>query len=169
MGGGGREIKTDLFYETLTPSSLTTIFFSLQYCVSQKEWVWGNQQPYLKMCRHIYDIIFDLMCLLPWALCVTKSCELIKPFWRLLNVDTNKTQNLELLLDAPDFPQFLPIEDFQHCDLCELDKAVDSNRMNLDQKLRRCHLHTYQNYITIDSKSFFVHKLPKAEDILNQK
>ena len=75
------------------------------------------------MCRHINDIIFDLMCLSPCALCVRKSCELIKPFWRLgLNVDTNKTQNLELLLDVADFPKFLPIKDFQHC---ELDKAVD--------------------------------------------
>ena len=26
------------------------------YCVSQKERVWGNQQPYLKMCRVIFTL-----------------------------------------------------------------------------------------------------------------
>ena len=36
------------------------------------------------------------------------------------NVDTNKTQNLELLLDASDFTKFLAMEDFKH----ELHKAV---------------------------------------------
>ena len=34
-----------------------------------------------------------------------------------LNVDTNKTQNLELLLDATDFPKFLTTEDFKHYEL----------------------------------------------------
>ena len=38
-----------------------------------------------------------------------------------LNVDTNKTQNLELLLDAADFAKFLTMEDFMHY---ELHKAV---------------------------------------------
>ena len=36
-------------------------------------------------------------------------------------MDTNKTQNLELLLDATDFPKFLTMEDFKHY---ELHKAV---------------------------------------------
>ena len=31
-----------------------------------------------------------------------------------LNVDTRKTQNLELLLDAADFAKFLAMEDFKH-------------------------------------------------------
>ena len=34
-----------------------------------------------------------------------------------LNVDTNKTQNLELLLDAADFAKFLTMEDFKHYEL----------------------------------------------------
>ena len=38
-----------------------------------------------------------------------------------LNMDTNKSQNLELLLDADDFVKFLAMEDFQHY---ELTKAV---------------------------------------------
>ena len=38
-----------------------------------------------------------------------------------LNVDTDKAQNLELLLDAPDFAKFLASEDFKHY---ELYKAV---------------------------------------------
>ena len=34
-----------------------------------------------------------------------------------LNVATNKTQNLELLLDAADLAKFLVIEDFKHYEL----------------------------------------------------
>ena len=37
-------------------------------------------------------------------------------------MDTNKTQNLELLLGAADFAKFLLIEDFKHY---ELHKAVE--------------------------------------------
>ena len=33
------------------------------------------------------------------------------------NVDTNKTQNLELLLDAADFANFLAMEEFMHYEL----------------------------------------------------
>ena len=39
-----------------------------------------------------------------------------------LNVDTNKTQNLELFLDASDFAKFLTMEDFKHY---ESHKAVE--------------------------------------------
>ena len=38
-----------------------------------------------------------------------------------LNVNTKKTQNLELFLDAADFAKFLAMEDFKHY---ELHKAV---------------------------------------------
>ena len=38
-----------------------------------------------------------------------------------LNLDTNKTQNLELLLDAADFAKFHAMEDFKYY---ELHKAV---------------------------------------------
>ena len=38
-----------------------------------------------------------------------------------LNVDTNKIQNLELLLDAANFAKFHTMEDFKHY---ELHKAV---------------------------------------------
>ena len=38
-----------------------------------------------------------------------------------LNVDTNKTRNLELLLDADDIAKFFTMEDFKHD---ELHKAV---------------------------------------------
>ena len=34
-----------------------------------------------------------------------------------LNMDTNKTQNLELLLGATDFAKILRIEDFKHYEL----------------------------------------------------
>ena len=34
-----------------------------------------------------------------------------------LNVDTNNTQNLELLLDAADFAKFLTMEDFKQYEL----------------------------------------------------
>ena len=38
-----------------------------------------------------------------------------------LNVDTNKTHNLQFLLDAADFAKFLAMEDFEHN---KLHKAV---------------------------------------------
>ena len=39
-----------------------------------------------------------------------------------LNVNTGKTQELELLLDATDFAKFLVMEDFKHY---ELHKAME--------------------------------------------
>ena len=46
-----------------------------------------------------------------------------------LNVDTDKSRNLELLLDAPDFAKFLEMEDFKHY---ELHKAVERNKNGVD-------------------------------------
>ena len=37
-------------------------------------------------------------------------------------MDTNKTQNLKLLMDAADFANFLEMEDFKHY---ELHKAIE--------------------------------------------
>ena len=51
---------------------------------------------------------------LPWEVCGFEDVA--------LNVDTNKTQNFELLLDATDFPNFLAMEDFKQC---ELHKAME--------------------------------------------
>ena len=41
-----------------------------------------------------------------------------------LNVDTYKTQNLEILLEAADFAKFLAMENFKHYDVR---KAVGRN------------------------------------------
>ena len=51
----------------------------------------------------IYYFIFDLICLLPWAVCVRKSFESYSFEDVALNVDTDKNQNLELLLGEADF------------------------------------------------------------------
>ena len=54
--------------------------------------------------------------------CPFDSCESINSFEVVaLNVDTNKTQNLELLLDAADFAKLLAMENFKNH---ELHKAV---------------------------------------------
>ena len=42
-----------------------------------------------------------------------------------LNVDTNKTQNSELVVDAADFSKFLAMEDFKHY---ELPKSMGSKQ-----------------------------------------
>ena len=79
--------------------------FSLKYCVSQKERVQENQRPYLKMRSPYLQFYFWLnMSSMLGSLCK-------KIFWHqsnsfedvALNVDTNKNQNLELLLGAADF------------------------------------------------------------------
>ena len=61
-----------------------------------------------------------------------------------LNVDTNKTQNLELLLDAADWAKFLAIEDFKHYSYTKLWDEKSQIGLDLDQWLQRCHLHTYR-------------------------
>ena len=74
----------------------------------------------LKCVRHIYNFIFDLIhvCLLPWAVCVKSLVNESNGFEDVaLNMDTKKTQNLELLLDAVDFAKFLVMKDFKHYDL----------------------------------------------------
>ena len=38
-------------------------------------------------------------------------------------MDTNKTQNLELLLDAPDFTTFLTVEAFKGCRMGRSEKV----------------------------------------------
>ena len=43
-----------------------------------------------------------------------------------LNVDTDKTQNLELLLDADDFAEYLAMEDFKHYDLHKTTNRIGS-------------------------------------------
>ena len=74
-----------------------------------------------KRVHHIYNSIFDLICL-PWAVCVKSFVNQSNSLKDVaLNVDTNKTQNLELLLDAADLAKFLAMEDFKHY---ELHKAV---------------------------------------------
>ena len=52
------------------------------YCVSQKERVREVNGHIVKCDHHICTFIFDLICLLPWAVCVKISCESIKWFWR---------------------------------------------------------------------------------------
>ena len=53
------------------------------YCVSQKERAQENQLGHILKCVcHIHNFIFDLVCILPWAVCVRKSVKLIKQFWR---------------------------------------------------------------------------------------
>ena len=90
----------------------------LNYCVSQKERVRGNQRPYLKM-RPLYlhfcfwfNMYTTLGCLCKNLLWIT---QMVLKMW--LWKWTEKTQNLELLLDAADFAKFPAMEDFKHYEL----------------------------------------------------
>ena len=91
---------------SFTMSSKLVLVF-ITYCVSQKEWVQGNQQPYLKMCPlYLQFYIWFSMSTTLGSLCknINQSFE-----DEALNMDTNETRNLELLLDVADFAKFLAI------------------------------------------------------------
>ena len=96
--------------------------------MSQKERVRENQRPYLKCVRHIHNFAFDLVCLLPWAVCVRKSLKSNCFEDVALNVDTNKTQNSELLLSAADFDFCLGTHDVPLCVPSSVAKIDITNR-----------------------------------------
>ena len=80
----------------------------------KKKQVRGNQRPYLKSVRHIYEFIFDLICLIyVLYICLIYVSLCKKTFWinkksffedLALNVDTSKNQNLELVAGCLWFP-----------------------------------------------------------------
>ena len=112
------------------------------YCVSQKERERGNQRLYLKTCPPYLRFYTT-----PWAVCVRKSCKLIKQFWRCGFECGHKkklrSQNLELLLDAAAWFRKIPCNG-RTLNIMNYTNAKLWNTMwlNSDQWWRRCHLHT---------------------------
>ena len=95
------------FYKVMFSLHRHNFVHAQTYCVSQKEREWENQRPCLKMCPPFSQFCFWFSMSSPWAVCVRNFLNQSNWFENVaLNMDTNKTPNLELLLSAVDFHFF---------------------------------------------------------------